>query len=99
MNEDDLTDVQAVIDGPPGTPYQGGQIYSSTLQDRYVSNVILRVKGMRYSVKYTPNVTSPKGGQFRIKLVLSKDFPASPPKGFFLTKIFHPNVSTPDVGT
>ena len=33
------------------------------------------------------------GGQFRIKLVLSKDFPASPPKGFFLTKIFHPNVS------
>ena len=32
------------------------------------------------------------GGQFRIKLVLSKDFPASPPKGFFLTKIFHPNV-------
>ena len=33
------------------------------------------------------------GGQFRIKLVLSKDFPASPPKGFFLTKIFHPNVA------
>lgn len=54
VNEDDLTDVQAIIDGPPGTPYQGGQ--------------------------------------FRIKLVLSKDFPASPPKGFFLTKIFHPNV-------
>jgi len=54
VNEDDLTDVQALIDGPPGTPYQGGQ--------------------------------------FRIKLVLSKDFPASPPKGFFLTKIFHPNV-------
>merc|ERR1712133_341300 len=55
VNEDDLTDVQAVIDGPPGTPYQGGQ--------------------------------------FRIKLVLSKDFPAAPPKGFFLTKIFHPNVA------
>merc|ERR1712243_347068 len=54
LNEDDMTDVQAVIDGPPGTPYQGGQ--------------------------------------FRVKLVLSKDFPASPPKGFFLTKIFHPNV-------
>merc|ERR1711874_910582 len=56
INEDDLTDIQAVIDGPPGTPYQGGQ--------------------------------------FRIKLVLSKDFPASPPKGFFLTKIFHPNVGS-----
>merc|ERR1719350_1445480 len=54
VNEDALTDVQAVIDGPPGTPYQGGQ--------------------------------------FKVKLALSKDYPASPPKGFFLTKIFHPNV-------
>jgi len=54
LNEDDLTDIQAVIDGPPSTPYHGGQ--------------------------------------FKVKLALSKDFPASAPKGFFLTKIFHPNV-------
>lgn len=27
-----------------------------------------------------------------MKLVLGKEFPAAPPKGFFLTKIFHPNV-------
>ncbi|MGH0184779.1 UNVERIFIED_CONTAM: hypothetical protein FKN15_015917 [Acipenser sinensis] len=32
------------------------------------------------------------GGVFRMRLVLGKDFPASPPKGYFLTKIFHPNV-------
>lgn len=25
--------------------------------------------------------------------MLGKDFPSAPPKGFFLTKIFHPNVS------
>merc|ERR1719228_158516 len=54
LNEDDMTDIQAVIEGPPGTPYQGGQ--------------------------------------FKVKLALSKDYPASPPKGYFLTKIFHPNV-------
>lgn len=29
---------------------------------------------------------------FRLKLVLGVDFPASPPRGFFLTKIYHPNV-------
>lgn len=29
---------------------------------------------------------------FQLKLVLSADFPASPPRGFFLTKIYHPNV-------
>lgn len=34
-----------------------------------------------------------EGGAFRMKLVLGKDFPQAPPKGFFLTKIFHPNVS------
>jgi len=54
LNEEDMTDVQAIVEGPPGTPYQGGY--------------------------------------FRVKLALSKDYPASPPKGFFITKIFHPNV-------
>eukprot|EP00047_Mylnosiga_fluctuans_P006270 m.245946 g.245946 ORF g.245946 m.245946 type:complete len:190 (-) comp14865_c0_seq1:101-670(-) len=55
VNEEDITDIQAVIQGPEGTPYEGGA--------------------------------------FRVKLVLSNDFPAAPPKGLFLTKIFHPNVS------
>jgi len=54
LNDDDMTDIQAVVEGPPGTPYAGGA--------------------------------------WRIKLVLSRDYPASPPKAFFLTKIFHPNV-------
>ncbi|NXH15808.1 UBE2S enzyme, partial [Bucco capensis] len=39
-----------------------------------------------------PEGTPYAGGLFRMKLVLGKDFPALPPKGFFLTKIFHPNV-------
>ena len=34
------------------------------------------------------------GGEFKIKLVLGKDFPAAPPKGYFSTKIFHPNIAT-----
>lgn len=54
FNEDDITSIQADIDGPPGTPYFGGS--------------------------------------FRIRLVLGKNFPSTPPKGFFMTKIFHPNV-------
>lgn len=29
---------------------------------------------------------------FQIKLVFGKDFPQSPPRGYFLTKIYHPNV-------
>lgn len=32
-------------------------------------------------------------GYFKIKLVFDENFPDSPPKGYFMTKIFHPNVS------
>ena len=35
-----------------------------------------------------------EGGYFRVKLVLTKDFPNSPPRGYFLTRIYHPNVAT-----
>lgn len=33
------------------------------------------------------------GGTFKVRLTLGKDFPQTPPKAFFLTKIFHPNVA------
>ena len=34
-----------------------------------------------------------EGGCFKVKLVLPSDYPQAPPKGFFYTKIFHPNIS------
>jgi len=40
-----------------------------------------------------PEGTPYEGGMFRVKIVLSEDYPASPPKGYFLTPIFHPNVA------
>eukprot|EP01120_Amphizonella_sp_Union-15-10_P005501 TRINITY_DN1633_c0_g1_i2.p1 TRINITY_DN1633_c0_g1~~TRINITY_DN1633_c0_g1_i2.p1 ORF type:complete len:204 (-),score=30.70 TRINITY_DN1633_c0_g1_i2:119-730(-) len=54
-NEADVSDILAILEGPEGTPYEGGY--------------------------------------FRVKLRLGSEFPAQPPKGFFMTKIFHPNVS------
>ena len=56
MDERDLTQVEAVLEGPADTPYAGGF--------------------------------------FRVRLAIGKDFPSAPPKGYFLTKIFHPNVSS-----
>jgi ubiquitin-conjugating enzyme E2 S len=55
-NEDSVSNIYAAIEGPGGTPYEGGY--------------------------------------FRIMLKMDRDFPHSPPKGYFLTKIFHPNVSS-----
>lgn len=56
INDVDVTDIQALVEGPACTPYSGGA--------------------------------------FRVKLALGKDFPQQPPKAFFLTKIFHPNVAS-----
>jgi ubiquitin-conjugating enzyme E2 S len=39
-----------------------------------------------------PQGTPYEGKFFRLKLVLGMEFPTSPPRGFFLTKIYHPNV-------
>ncbi|XP_071707397.1 ubiquitin-conjugating enzyme E2 22-like [Rutidosis leptorrhynchoides] len=41
-----------------------------------------------------PAGTPYENGVFRMKLNLSRDFPHSPPKGYFLTKIFHPNIAS-----
>lgn len=53
--EENISTIHAEIDGPVGTPYEGGL--------------------------------------FRMKLVLGQDFPQAPPKGYFLTRIFHPNIA------
>eukprot|EP01025_Chloroclados_australasicus_P059504 TRINITY_DN7523_c2_g1_i3.p2 TRINITY_DN7523_c2_g1~~TRINITY_DN7523_c2_g1_i3.p2 ORF type:complete len:287 (+),score=28.71 TRINITY_DN7523_c2_g1_i3:48-908(+) len=55
FSEENVREVFADIEGPVGTPYEGGT--------------------------------------FRMKLVMGDDFPSAPPQGFFLTKIFHPNIS------
>ncbi|CAM9722869.1 unnamed protein product [Phaeothamnion confervicola] len=41
-----------------------------------------------------PDETPYQGGRFRVKLLLSPDHPHMPPRGFFLTRIFHPNVAS-----
>ena len=55
FNENDITDIQADIEGPTATPYEGGI--------------------------------------FRVKIKIPNNFPNTAPKGIFLTKIFHPNIS------
>ena len=40
-----------------------------------------------------PKDTPYEGGMFRVKLFIPSEFPQIAPKGFFITKIFHPNIS------
>jgi len=60
--------------------------------------IFSKLKQLPFSVKccvfcVVSDGTPYAGGHFGVKLVLGKSFPAEPPKGFFLTKIFHPNVA------
>lgn len=56
------------------------------VNDDDFSSIFADIKG--------PVGTPYENGIFRMKLILSSDFPQSPPKGYFVTKIFHPNIAT-----
>ena len=41
-----------------------------------------------------PEGTPFEGGIFRMRLAIGPDYPQAPPKGYFVTQIFHPNIAT-----
>lgn len=45
------------------------------------------------AIIFGPAGTPYEDGAFRMRLVYGSDYPAASPRGYFLTKIFHPNVS------
>ncbi|EOD16734.1 hypothetical protein EMIHUDRAFT_370211 [Emiliania huxleyi CCMP1516] len=55
------------------------------LNEEDITNIVADIAG--------PVATPFHSGTFKVKLVLPSDYPASPPKGYFLTKIYHPNIS------
>jgi len=55
------------------------------MNEEDVTDINAEIKG--------PDATPFESGTFRVKLVLPSDYPSAPPKGFFLTRIFHPNIS------
>ncbi|KAJ2761611.1 ubiquitin-conjugating enzyme E2 S, partial [Coemansia nantahalensis] len=40
-----------------------------------------------------PQDTPYEGGRFQVRLTIDDSFPDTPPRGVFVTRIFHPNVS------
>ncbi|CAB3221269.1 unnamed protein product [Arctia plantaginis] len=59
------------------------------LRDDDLTDVVAHIEG--------PADTPYFGGIFRVRLVLGREFPTAPPRAYFLTKLFHPNVA-PDSG-
>lgn len=74
-----MGEIRSLVKSPPD-----GIEYVET-EDNTVSEIHAIING--------PEETPFFGGKFRMKLVISEDYPNSPPRGFFLTKIFHPNIA------
>lgn len=73
-----MKELKAICKSPP-------EGITLILEEENLSNIFADIEG--------PVGTPFEGGLFRCKLALGNDFPQSPPKGWFMTKIFHPNVS------
>ncbi|CAI7851270.1 unnamed protein product [Closterium sp. NIES-53] len=85
-----VKELRSLQDSPP----EGIRVL---LNDDNISTVHAEIEGPEFI--FCRFVTSPpvgtpyEGGAFRMKLVLGPEFPNAPPKGFFVTRIFHPNVA------
>ena len=91
-NEEDVTDIQATIEGPGMKFKKVTTMYSlpsakcsCLLSDRFICR---RCTGVLDLCSCFVAGTPYEGGLFRVKLVLGKDFPTAPPKGeILLTKV------------
>eukprot|EP01025_Chloroclados_australasicus_P009108 TRINITY_DN134_c0_g1_i5.p1 TRINITY_DN134_c0_g1~~TRINITY_DN134_c0_g1_i5.p1 ORF type:complete len:247 (-),score=24.68 TRINITY_DN134_c0_g1_i5:1001-1741(-) len=55
------------------------------LENDCLGQVDAKIKG--------PENTPYEGGEFRVRLEIPADYPTQPPKGYFQTRIFHPNIA------
>ena len=98
VNEGNVMDIRADLHGP-GIVSNASKIDEATRaakrkrlppleRAQKTDNSCICVAAVRCTAE-----TPYEGGVFRMRLVFGPDFPAAPPKGFFVTPIFHPNVS------
>ena len=98
VNEGNVTDIRADLHGP-GIVSNASKIDEATRaakrkrhppleRAQKTDNSCICVAAVRCTAE-----TPYEGGVFRMRLVFGPDFPAAPPKGLFVTPIFHPNVS------
>lgn len=79
-HEDNLRYFDVVIEGPSGSPFEGEAASEEWQRSARLSSglMVVRVGGT--------------GGKFKLELFLPGEYPMTPPKVRFLTKIYHPNI-------
>ena len=91
VNEENVTDIRAELIGPGIVALYAGKEGGGDW--RMIKEYLWSCPGSFPLIDGFVEETPYHGGVFEIKLLFGPEFPAVPPKGFFLTPIFHPNVS------
>jgi len=91
-NDDDESKVPSAVPSSSSVGDTTCSVSSSETSARVASSYRSSVSEI-YAKISGPEGTPFEGGKFLMKLVLSEDYPNAPPRGYFLTKIYHPNVA------
>jgi len=83
-HEDNLRYFDVKIDGPGGSPFEGERLATQPWSTRPHET--------RHRTEGEGLIAIPSGGKFSLELFLPEEYPMSPPKVRFLTKIYHPNI-------
>jgi hypothetical protein len=77
-HDDNLRYFDVLISGPEGSPFEGECV------DRH--------RAWEECGREADAFWAPQGGLFKLELFLPEEYPMSPPKVRFLTKLYHPNI-------
>lgn len=76
---DNFTELRGEIAGPPDTPYEGLLVF------------FFKIKSQ---MKFVVKLVYLTGGTFKLEIKVPETYPFNPPKVKFITKLWHPNISS-----
>lgn len=75
---DNFTELRGEIAGPPDTPYEGLLVFCFIYSQ----------------MKFVVKLVYLTGGTFKLEIKVPETYPFNPPKVKFITKLWHPNISS-----